>query len=79
MPRKRRSLKVHPESITKLKLAVWRKGFPRQIDLALELGMSLSTISNYLNAKPVAILNFMEISERLGFEDWREIVDWGDP
>lgn len=71
-----RSLKVRSECIIKVKLAVWRKGFPRQVDLALELNMSLSTVSNYLNAKPVAILNFMEISEKLGFEDWREIVDW---
>jgi hypothetical protein len=71
-----RSLKVRSEFITKVKLAVWRNGFPRQVDLALELNMSLSTVSNYLNAKPVSILNFMEISEKLGFEDWKEIVDW---
>jgi predicted transcriptional regulator len=71
-----RSLKVRSECITKVKLAVWRNGFPRQVDLALELNMSLSTVSNYLNAKPVSILNFMEISEKLGFEDWKEIVDW---
>jgi hypothetical protein len=74
-----RSLKVRSECITKVKLAVWRNGFPRQVDLALELNMSLSTVSNYLNAKPVSILNFMEISEKLGFEDWREIVDWDEP
>jgi serine/threonine-protein kinase len=76
MAKARKSLKVRSEYIDRLKLAVWRNGFPRQVDLALELGMCLSTISNYLNAKPVAILNFMEISSRLGFEDWQEIVDW---
>jgi hypothetical protein len=76
---RQRSLKVRSECITKVKLAVWRNGFPRQVDLALELNMSLSTVSNYLNARPVAILNFMEISEKLGFEDWKEIVDWDEP
>jgi hypothetical protein len=76
MAKARRSLKLRSEDIEKVKSALWRKGFPRQVDLAYDLGMSLSTVSNYLNAKPVAILNFMEISEKLGFEDWKEIVDW---
>lgn len=79
MLKRRKSLQVRSECITKVKLAVWRNGFPRQRDLALELDLSLSTVSNYLNARPVAILNFMEISERLGFEDWKEIADWDEP
>jgi serine/threonine-protein kinase len=79
MLKKRRSLKVRSKCITKVKLAVWRNGFPRQRDLAVELDISLSTVSNYLNARPVAILNFIEISEKLGFQDWKEIVDWDEP
>lgn len=72
-----KSLKIRAEYITQVKLAVWRNGFPRQIDLAEELSLSLATISNYLNAKPVYVLNFYEISEKLNL-DWKEIADWGD-
>ena len=75
MLRRRRSLKVRSECITKVKLAVWRNGFARQIDLAEELSLSLATISNYLNAKPVYVNNFYEISEKLNL-DWNEIADW---
>jgi hypothetical protein len=74
----RRSLKLRTEYIAEVKFALWRKGFPRQVDFAEDIYMSLSTVSKYLNGKSVAILNFIEISERLGFEDWKEIADWGE-
>ena len=68
-----RSLKVRPNFIQKVKNAVRRKGYPRQKDLAEEVGMSLATVSNYLNGKPVDCLNFQELSDRLS-QDWREIA-----
>lgn len=70
-----RSLKVHPDFISQVKLAVKRAGYPRQKDLADELQMSLATISNYLNGRPVDNLNFQEISERLA-QEWKEIADF---
>jgi len=39
--------------------------------------MSMSTISNFLNGRPVDCLNFMEICDRLG-QDHKEIADFGD-
>ncbi|MEM8722475.1 MAG: helix-turn-helix transcriptional regulator [Cyanobacteria bacterium P01_G01_bin.39] len=70
-----RSLRVQAEKIPALKLAVKRNGYPRQKDLAEELGMCLATISNYLNGKPVDYLNFLEISHLLE-QDWRQIADF---
>ncbi|WP_293046623.1 AAA-like domain-containing protein [Moorena sp. SIO1F2] len=68
-----RSLRVRPEYIDQVKLAVQRNGFPRQKDLADELLISLSTVNNYLNGKAVDNLNFKEISEKLG-QDWNAIA-----
>ncbi|NET03698.1 MAG: molecular chaperone Tir [Symploca sp. SIO2B6] len=68
-----RSLRVSPEYIDQVKLAVKRNGYPRQKDLAEELDISLSTLNNYLNGRPVDNLNFQEISERLG-QDWKAIA-----
>jgi len=72
-----RSLSVHSDYTQKIKLAVKRNGYPRQKDLAEDLQISLATISNYLNGKPVDHLNFIEISERLS-QDWKEITDFED-
>ncbi|NEP02128.1 MAG: molecular chaperone Tir [Symploca sp. SIO2E9] len=72
-----RSLRVSPEYISQVKLAVKRNGFPRQKDLAEELGISLSTLNNYLNGRAVDNWNFKEISERLG-QDWNAIADFED-
>ncbi|NEQ13535.1 MAG: molecular chaperone Tir, partial [Moorea sp. SIO3E2] len=68
-----RSLRVRPEYIDQVKLAVQRNGFPRQKDLAEELLRSLSTVNNYLNGRAVDNLNFKEISEKLG-QDWNAIA-----
>jgi transcriptional regulator with XRE-family HTH domain len=70
-----RSLRVLHNYIETVKLAVKRNGFARQKDLAEDLQMSLATISNFLNGKPVDYLNFLEISARLG-QDWKEIADF---
>jgi hypothetical protein len=77
MQKAQRSLRVRREYIGKVKQAVWRNRFSTQKYLAEELDLCLSTVSNYLNGKPVFNLNFMEISEKLGI-DWEEIADWDD-
>jgi len=69
-----RSFRVKQDYIAKVKLAVQYKGYPRQQDLADDLGMSLATVSNFLNGKSVYNLNFQEIAEKLGF-DWAEICE----
>lgn len=58
-----RSLKVAPQYIQQVKLAVKRNGFARQRDLAEDLQMSLATVSNFLNGRPVDYLNFFEICQ----------------
>jgi predicted NACHT family NTPase/transcriptional regulator with XRE-family HTH domain len=72
-----RSLRVAPEPIQQVKLALKRKGFPSQQALATEMGMARATISNFLNGKPVDFTTFVEICERLGL-DWQEIAHIGD-
>ncbi|MCC0179367.1 ATP-binding protein [Waterburya agarophytonicola K14] len=67
-----RSLKVSPQYIAPIKQAVKRNGFPSQKALAIELGLSLSTVKSFLNGRPVDYLNFVEIAEKLGL-DWQEI------
>lgn len=68
-----RSLRVAPEYLEKVKSAVQRNKFPSQKALAIELGIALSTVSNFLNGKPVDFLNFTEICEKLGL-DWQAIA-----
>jgi transcriptional regulator with XRE-family HTH domain len=63
-----RSIKVSQQHIEQVKLAVKRSGFPRQKDLAENLQLSLATISNFLNGRPVDYLNFYEICQKLGLE-----------
>ena len=66
-------MKVGEEFIDQVKAAVQRHGYPRQKDLAEELGLSLATVSNFLNGKAVDCLNFKEICDRLGL-DWKAIA-----
>ena len=67
-----RSLKISPHYIAQVKQAVKRNGFPSQKALAIELGLSLSTVKSFLNGRPVDYLNFVEIAEKLG-QNWQEI------
>ncbi|NER24108.1 MAG: molecular chaperone Tir [Symploca sp. SIO1C2] len=76
MPRSSRSLKVDQNYIPQVKSAVKEKGYARQQDLADKLGICLSTLSNYLNGKPVDYQIFVEISEHLEL-DWKEISGCG--
>ncbi|MGB3404356.1 MAG: AAA-like domain-containing protein [Microcoleaceae cyanobacterium] len=70
-----RSLKIAPDYISLTKSALLRNSFARQQDLAEDVGLARSTVSNFLNGKPVDYLNFYEISERLGL-DWQKIADF---
>ena len=72
MARSKRSNKVAPDKIDKVKFALNRNGFPNQRSLATEMGMSRATISNFLNGKPVDNLNFIEISDKLNL-NWQDI------
>ncbi|MBW4497108.1 MAG: ATP-binding protein [Oscillatoria princeps RMCB-10] len=68
-----RSIRVAPEYINKVKLALKRNGYPSQQALADAVEPSLSTVKNFLNGQPVDYLNFVELSKKLGF-DWQEIA-----
>jgi hypothetical protein len=73
-----RSLRISPQYITQVKQAVQRNSFPSQQALATELGLSLTTIKNFLKGTPVDYLNFVEIAEKLGL-NWQEISQVNDP
>ncbi|MBD2773522.1 helix-turn-helix domain-containing protein [Iningainema tapete] len=70
-----RSLKVASQYIKKVKAALHRNGFPRQQNLAEDLGMSRDTVSRFLNGKPISYLNFEEICQKLGL-NLQEIADF---
>ncbi|NEQ69474.1 MAG: NACHT domain-containing NTPase [Symploca sp. SIO2D2] len=74
MPVMPRSIKVAPEYIPQVKQAQMRQGFPNQSALALDLGLSRSTVTSFFNGRPITYLNFVEISEKLGL-DWQAIAD----
>lgn len=69
-----RSVRVRSEFITEVKSALPRNGYIRQTDLAEYLQISQSTISSFLNGRPVDYLNFREICRALGLE-WQDIAD----
>ena len=54
-------------------MALKRQGYLRQIDLAEELAIARSTVSNFFNNRPVDRQNFLDICDRLNL-DWEEIV-----
>ncbi|MGK7902578.1 MAG: AAA-like domain-containing protein [Hormoscilla sp.] len=56
-----------------LKTSLLRNGFPSQKLLAEELAISQSTVSNFLNGRPVDFANFVEICRVLG-QEWRQIA-----
>ncbi|MDY6804539.1 MAG: ATP-binding protein [Cyanobacteriota bacterium] len=68
-----RSLKVAQKSINKVMNGLKRR-FPSQSALAIELGISRSTLNRFLHGQPVDRLNFIEISENLNL-DWQAIAD----
>ena len=68
-----RSLKVDRQYIQTVKLSLKRSGFISQRALAEDLGMALSTISRFLNGKPVDYAIFLEICDRVNL-DWQSIA-----
>ncbi|MCP2731920.1 AAA-like domain-containing protein [Limnofasciculus baicalensis] len=72
-----RSLFIHAQAITAVKSSLLRNGFPSQKLLSEELGIAQSTVSNFLNGKPVDYVNFIEICRALG-QEWRDIADFQD-
>jgi WD40 repeat protein len=69
-----RSLKVRYDCLKQAKLALKYQGFANQKSLAKDLGMALSTVSNFLTGKPVDAQNFMDICAKLAL-DWESIAD----
>ena len=68
-----RSVKIHPDRKQQVISAIERNRFLTQGDLAANLGIALSTVSKFINGKPVFISKFEEICEALGI-DKREIL-----
>jgi transcriptional regulator with XRE-family HTH domain len=77
MERAPRSLKVHPAQLDRVKAAYGRSDCFNQQDLADELGISLDTLSKFLNGKPVARANANEICRRLS-QDSDEVLILGN-
>ncbi|WP_196512760.1 helix-turn-helix domain-containing protein [Nostoc sp. NZL] len=67
-----RSLRVNHQRINHVKIALSENGYPTQKSLAYETGLSIDTISRFLNCKPVLYGTFEEICRKLNL-DWREI------
>lgn len=63
-----RSLRVDQTFIYIVKDAVYRSGFMNQRQLAESLGIALSTVSNFLNGKPVDLALFEEICRKLSLD-----------
>ncbi|PSB26130.1 molecular chaperone Tir, partial [filamentous cyanobacterium Phorm 46] len=70
-----RSLKLRLQCIPAIKSSLLRNGFPSQKILAEDLGIAQSTVSHFLNGKPVDYANFIEICRGLG-QEWRDIADF---
>lgn len=73
-----RSIRVAPQYIPQVKLALKRNGFPSQQALATEMGVSRDTIRKFVNGIGIEHLNFTEICEKLGL-NWQDIVYKEDP
>jgi DNA-binding Xre family transcriptional regulator len=72
-----RSIKIRPELIQRVKLAVKHNGFLRKKDLAKEVGIADSTLRNFLNGKPVDYATFEGICSRLNLE-WQDFASLDD-
>ena len=69
-----RSLRLREDCIERVKFSLLRNGFPSQKILAANVGLSQSTVSQFLNGKPVDYDNFFELCRALG-QEWRDIAD----
>lgn len=68
-----RSLKVSPDCIGTVKLALKQRGILSQRALSEELSVALSTVSNFFNGKPVDRAIFEEICAKLALH-WKDVV-----
>lgn len=68
-----RSLKVAPEHLARVNLALKRQGYPSQKQFAADVGPSLSTVKKFLKGEAIDYENFRELCERLAI-DWQGIV-----
>jgi uncharacterized protein YjbI with pentapeptide repeats/transcriptional regulator with XRE-family HTH domain len=72
-----RSIRVRPDLVLRVKLAVKHNGFLRQQDLVEEVGLASSTVRNFLNGKLVDYATFIELCQRLNLE-WRDFAESGE-
>ena len=68
-----RSLKVAAQHISTVKLALKRSGWSTQRALSEDLGLALSTVSRFLNGRPVDYAVFLEICDRINL-DWQQVA-----
>jgi hypothetical protein len=68
-----RSIKIKQSSLDSVKITLNRQGFPSQRAFADALGISLSTVSNFLNCKAIDFVYFQEICEHLEL-NWQDIA-----
>ena len=73
---KRGSLRVLPECVGQVKLAVLRKGFTSNQNLADRLLIAKSTVQKFLSGERVDRENFYKLCGALGL-DWEQIADLG--
>jgi DNA-binding Xre family transcriptional regulator len=69
-----RSVRLRKDSIGRVQTIV-HNNFYNQNDLAAELGFAQSTVSNFINSKPVDRRIFQDICAKLGIGDWRTIAE----
>ena len=67
-----RSLRIHHNYINEIKSKIIQEGYRTQRALADDAGLCLTTVSNFLNGKPVDYATFEELCRRLSL-DWQEI------
>lgn len=68
-----RSLRLAQEYIATIQSDIKENGYPSQQSLALELGISSSTVKSFLSGQSIDCLDFIKISQNLKLE-WRAIA-----
>lgn len=68
-----RSLRVSPNHLANINLAIKRCGYPSQKTFAADVGPSLSTVRKFLKGGPIDYENFRELCDRLSL-DWQAII-----
>jgi transcriptional regulator with XRE-family HTH domain/DNA-binding MarR family transcriptional regulator len=67
-----RSLRINHNYINEIKSKIIQEGYRTQRALADDAGLCLTTVSNFLNGKPVDYATFEELCRRLSL-DWQKI------